>query len=71
MIKFEDIAVNFDQEISRFSFEDHIEVEGGEGKKKLKIENTYYAPMNLTTNEFKFGDRYYSATFDDQFIYIH
>lgn len=71
LIKTQNIKANFDQEISRFSFEDHIESEGGEGKKKLKIDNTYFAPMNLTSNEFRFGDKYWSATFDEKNIFIH
>jgi len=66
-----DIKANFDQEISRFSFDDHIELEGGEGLKKAKIDNIYYAPLNLTSNEFKFSDKYWSSTFDESYIYIH
>jgi hypothetical protein len=27
--------------------------------------------MNLTQNEFKFGDKYWSAAFDESYIYIH
>lgn len=27
--------------------------------------------MNISSNEFKFGDKYWSATFDDKHIYIH
>jgi hypothetical protein len=48
-----------------------VQDEGKGISRTLNIDNSYFAPMNFAEQMIKFNEKYWSATFDDKYMYVH